>query len=263
QLRVVRRRVDLEMEMRPGRVARMADEADGLTGGQDRTLDDCRIQVRKVAVRPLLAIARPQREADAAGRVRLRPGPDHDAVGERVQGRALRGRDVRGRVIVVVMRDRDDRGTTPDGEDVRGVVRHRRCEQRARPGGGRCALRLRTCLRQRVGGFAELRTELCDSNFGHVLADRDERRRALERATAPRGTRVRPTFATSAWIHASTSRGSWKAEPAPCQSATSCWKETACGGRAGDERGGGTRAWPGWSSTAALGKLAATDGTAR
>src|SRR5436189_175261 len=57
QLRVVRRRVELEVEMRPGRVAGLADEPDRLARAQHRSLDDLRIEVREVAVRPFLSVA--------------------------------------------------------------------------------------------------------------------------------------------------------------------------------------------------------------
>src|SRR6184192_4345970 len=64
-------------------------------------------------------------------------------------------------------------------------------------------------------------------------------------APAELGPMLRPKFDSTLLIDASTSHGIWYAEPAPCQSATSCWKDKACDAAGGDEIGVGTLIWPG------------------
>ena len=113
------------MEMRPGRVACVADETYGLTRAQHRSLNDLRVEIRKMAIGPFLPIACPQGQPDPTVRIRLCPRLEHDAVGKGVERRAFGGRDVSGRIVVVMVRDRDDRGAAADRKHVARIVGHR------------------------------------------------------------------------------------------------------------------------------------------
>src|SRR5438094_8615413 len=75
-------------------------------------------------------------------------------------------------------------------------------------------------------------------------------------APAELGPMLRPKFDSTLLIEASTSHGIPLAEPAPCQSATSCWKFNDCGTAGGTEIGDGMLIWPAWLGTEALGRLA-------
>src|SRR2546425_5436614 len=91
-LRVGRRRLELEMEMRPGRVARRSDETDLRPCREGDPVHDGGIQVGEVAVRPDLTVQGADRHADAAARVGRMPGVDDDGIREGVDGRAGRRR---------------------------------------------------------------------------------------------------------------------------------------------------------------------------
>src|ERR671934_1556306 len=72
-LRVRRCGLELEMQVWPGRVAGRADESDRRAGAERRSLLDGGVAVGEVAVRPDLAVERPDGEADPAARVRSGP----------------------------------------------------------------------------------------------------------------------------------------------------------------------------------------------
>ena len=95
------------MEVRPRCVAGHPDEADGRAGGEVRARRNRRLEVREVAVSPDLPVDRLQRQADPAPRIGRRPRAKDARVGERVDGGALRRRDVRGGIVVVRVRDGD------------------------------------------------------------------------------------------------------------------------------------------------------------
>ncbi len=120
------------MEVRPGRVAGGADEADRLARDERGARHDVRIEHREMAVRPDLAVERPEGEADAAARVGGRPRAQHDGVREGVERRAHRRGDVDRRIVVVRVRGGDDPGAAADGEDVAGGVRRAPEELRCR-----------------------------------------------------------------------------------------------------------------------------------
>src|SRR5436190_10101120 len=79
-LRVGRRRLELEMEVRPCGVAGRADEPDLRPRRERDAVDDGRVEDGEMAVRPRLAVLRANRHADAATRVGLVPGVQHDRV---------------------------------------------------------------------------------------------------------------------------------------------------------------------------------------
>src|SRR3954451_3597747 len=68
ELGVMRRGIGLEVKMRPGRIARLTDQSDGLAGAEHRSRNDLRVEIREVAIRPFLAVVSPQAEADSASR---------------------------------------------------------------------------------------------------------------------------------------------------------------------------------------------------
>ena len=106
------------MEVRPGRMAGRADQADLGAGRQRDAVDDAGLEEGEVAIGPHRAVVRADRHADAAARVGGVPGVDHDRVRDRIDGRARRRRDVGGRVVVVRVRDRDELRAAADREDV-------------------------------------------------------------------------------------------------------------------------------------------------
>src|SRR6266568_4978871 len=81
------RRLELKMEVRTARIARMPDEPDLLAGGELRAVDDGRREIGEVAVRPDLAVGA-KGEADPAARVGLLPGVEDSGVRQRVDGRS-------------------------------------------------------------------------------------------------------------------------------------------------------------------------------
>src|SRR5439155_725571 len=127
-----------------------------------------------------LSLYRVNRITPAEVEARLGTRLEHDAVGKRVEGRALRRRDVGGRVVVMVMRDGNDRGAAANREDVARVVGDGRREQRAGSGCRRRALRLGARLRERAGRLPQPGAKPSDPNRGRVLANADERRGFLE-----------------------------------------------------------------------------------
>src|SRR5919204_6699486 len=80
-------------------------------------------------------------------------------------------------------------------------------------------------------------------------------------APAELGPMFRPKFDSILLIDASTSQGTPYAEPAPCQSALSCWKSSDCGTAGGAEIGAGTLISPGRLGTDALGRFVAVGST--
>src|ERR671934_128666 len=82
-------------------------------------------------------------------------------------------------------------------------------------------------------------------------------------APAELGPMFRPKFDSILLIEASTCHGMPYADPAPCQSALSCWKSSDCGTAGGAEIGVGMLIWPGWFGTDALGRFPATEGSTR
>src|SRR5436190_2676402 len=133
-LRVGRLRVELDVQMRTGGVARHADEPDLLAGGQRDARRNAGVEDGEVAVRPGLPISRLERQADPAAWIRVLPRLGDDSIRERIDRRAHRRGDVGRRIVMVVVRDRDDRRAAADREDVVPVVR-RRAQQRPRAGG--------------------------------------------------------------------------------------------------------------------------------
>src|SRR5262249_38589280 len=144
-------------------------EADLRAGGERRSGHDVRVDVGEVAVRPLAAVLRGEREADAAARV-VRPGALDDAVGQRVDRRALGRGDVGGRVVVVRVADADEAGAAADGEDVAGAVVRGAGEQRPRARVERGRLR---------GGARRVQRRLGLLQVGLPLLDDGVRLRAL------------------------------------------------------------------------------------
>ena len=148
-------------------MARGSDEADGGSGRERGAGDDVRLEVGQVAVHVDGARVQPDPEPDAAPAGRLRPGREHDGVGQRVERRPLGRRDVGGGVVVVRVGDRDSVGTASDGED---VAVHR--ARQAGRGEGGCA----------HGGGGKLVLQALDVGHGGLqcrLAPRDRALRAL------------------------------------------------------------------------------------
>src|SRR5436309_4046142 len=112
-LRVRGCRLELEMEVRPGRVAGLADQTHRVAGLELGPLGHGRVEIREVAVRPRLAVGGLDREAGATALVPA-PGVLDGAVRKGEEGRALRRDDVGGRVVVVPVRYRDDGGAAAD-----------------------------------------------------------------------------------------------------------------------------------------------------
>src|SRR2546422_4610215 len=111
------------MEGRAGRGAVVADEADGLARRDRDTVLDHWLFVRHVAVRPFATVdGRAHGQADAAASVRHVPRIDDETVGERIERRAFRRRDVGRGIVVVVMAYRDNRGPAADRKDVVALV---------------------------------------------------------------------------------------------------------------------------------------------
>ena len=73
-LRPLGRRLELEVEVRPTRVARCPDEADLLAGGEARACDDLRVENGEMAVRPDLPVVRTEGQTDPAGRMTTKAG---------------------------------------------------------------------------------------------------------------------------------------------------------------------------------------------
>src|SRR4051794_6105482 len=73
-LRPAGRRLQLQMQVRAGRMAGRPDEADLCAGRERDAVDDRRRQDREVAVRPGLAVLGADRHADPAAGVGLVPG---------------------------------------------------------------------------------------------------------------------------------------------------------------------------------------------
>src|ERR1700730_839249 len=126
---VGRRWLELEMEMRPGRMARRSDETDLSPRCEGDAVHDGGIEVGEVAVRPDLTVRRADRHADAAAGVVRMPGVEDDCVRDRVHGRTGRRGDVGRGVVVMRVGDRDDLRPTAYWKDVI-VVKGGRSHQR-------------------------------------------------------------------------------------------------------------------------------------
>src|SRR5580765_2271239 len=86
-LRVLGRRLQLKMEVRPRRMAGRADKADLGAGGQGDAVDDAGLEEGKVAIGPHEPVVRADRDADAAAWVSGVPGVDHHRVREGIDRR--------------------------------------------------------------------------------------------------------------------------------------------------------------------------------
>ena len=194
-------RLELEVEVRPGRVAGVADEPDRLRRPRAvAPAADAGLEVGQMAVRPRRARRAARMVKPIPHRPSTLPRVDDDAVVERIDRRALGSGDVGRGIVVVRVADRDDvRRRRPPGRRSRPVRGARRASAApGREGGG---------PRARSAPSASVCSALLSCVAGRASTA------AASRAGRPSGTRASAASSRSERSVAASARGVERAVP--------------------------------------------------